>query len=133
MSSFFTPASQKKPEAITWRVLGTSVVIGKYVPEKKAQVLPEKDRKIAAFDLVRFVYFTAGSFAVKCCGADPPPRIRPLSRRGLGMCFPSLRMIGNGGAEQFQRCYRSLAPMGALYIFQNKKPEVLLTLPDFKW
>lgn len=70
MSSFFTPASQKKPEAITWRVLGTSVVIGKYVPEKKTQVLPEKNRKIAAFDLVCSALFPFRGLAVKCSGTD---------------------------------------------------------------
>lgn len=53
MASFFTPASQKKPEPITWRVLGTSLIVGKYVPAKHPQVLPETNRKIAAFDLVR--------------------------------------------------------------------------------
>ncbi|KAJ6092963.1 hypothetical protein N7486_008252 [Penicillium sp. IBT 16267x] len=50
-ASFFTPASQKKPKPITWRVLGTSLVVGKYTPETGPSTLPEKDRRIAAFDL----------------------------------------------------------------------------------
>lgn len=59
MASFFTPASQKKPEPITWRVLGTSLIVGKYIPEKNPQALPEKNRKIAAFDLVSRRQFPA--------------------------------------------------------------------------
>ncbi|KAJ6113659.1 Polynucleotide kinase 3 phosphatase [Penicillium sp. IBT 18751x] len=50
-ANFFTPASQKKPEPIKWRILGTSLIIGKYTPENNAPNLPKKDRKIAAFDL----------------------------------------------------------------------------------
>lgn len=50
-ANFFTPASQKKPEPIKWRILGTSLIIGKYTPEKYVQNLSEKNRKIAAFDL----------------------------------------------------------------------------------
>ncbi|KAJ5142000.1 hypothetical protein N7526_002995 [Penicillium atrosanguineum] len=50
-ANFFTPASQKKPEPIKWRILGTSLIIGKYTPENYTQDLSEKDRKIAAFDL----------------------------------------------------------------------------------
>ena len=52
MASFFTPASQKKSEPITWRVLGTSLIVGKCTPEKKTNTQPEKDKRIAAFDLV---------------------------------------------------------------------------------
>ncbi len=53
VANFFTPASQKKPEPITWRVLGTSLIVGKYVPEKSAsQTVSEQARKIASFDLV---------------------------------------------------------------------------------
>jgi hypothetical protein len=51
-ANFFTPVSQKKPEPIKWRVLGTSLIVGKFTPEKQTQNLPEKDRKVAAFDLV---------------------------------------------------------------------------------
>ncbi|KAJ5760149.1 hypothetical protein N7520_007305 [Penicillium odoratum] len=50
-ASFFTPASQKKPKPITWRILGTSLVIGKYTPENSTVKLPEKNRRVAAFDL----------------------------------------------------------------------------------
>jgi bifunctional polynucleotide phosphatase/kinase len=50
-ASFFTPLSQKKPEPIKWRILGTSLVIGRYTPEGYIQNFPEKNRKIAAFDL----------------------------------------------------------------------------------
>jgi len=52
--NFFTPASQKRPEPIRWRVLGTSLVVGKFTPEKHPQRPQEKDRKVAAFDLVSY-------------------------------------------------------------------------------
>ncbi|OKO93950.1 Bifunctional polynucleotide phosphatase/kinase [Penicillium subrubescens] len=52
VANFFTPASQKKPEPITWRILGTSLIVGKYVPEKSApQTVSEQARRIASFDL----------------------------------------------------------------------------------
>ncbi|CEJ54495.1 hypothetical protein PMG11_00803 [Penicillium brasilianum] len=52
VANFFTPASQKKPEPITWRILGTSLIVGKYVPEKSAsQTVSEHARRIASFDL----------------------------------------------------------------------------------
>ena len=53
-ANFFTPASQKKPEPIKWRILGTSLIIGKFTPENHTQTLPQKDRKVAAFDLVSY-------------------------------------------------------------------------------
>jgi bifunctional polynucleotide phosphatase/kinase len=49
-SNFFTPTSQKKPDPITWRVVGTSVVIGKQITGK--QVPKDGQRRIAGFDLV---------------------------------------------------------------------------------
>ncbi|KAJ5157492.1 uncharacterized protein N7482_008592, partial [Penicillium canariense] len=51
VATFFTPASQKKPEPITWRVLGTSLIIGKYVPAKSISAASEQARRIASFDL----------------------------------------------------------------------------------
>lgn len=54
VSSFFTPASQKKPEQITWRVVNNSAIIGKYVAEAERKQTAEKP-KVAAFDLVRVV------------------------------------------------------------------------------
>lgn len=53
-ANFFTPASQKKPEPIKWRVLGTSLIVGKFIPENHSQILSQKDRKVAAFDLVSY-------------------------------------------------------------------------------
>lgn len=58
VSNFFTPASQKKSGPITWRLIGTSVVIGKYSPEGYTQVLPKENRRIAAFDLVMLCSWT---------------------------------------------------------------------------
>lgn len=49
-SNFFTPTSQKKPNPITWRVIGTSAVIGKQIT---GNLVPtDKQRRIAGFDLV---------------------------------------------------------------------------------
>ncbi|KAJ6044595.1 hypothetical protein N7499_007097 [Penicillium canescens] len=50
VANFFTPASQKKPESITWRVIGTSVVIGKQTSENQVPSSSGK-RRIAGFDL----------------------------------------------------------------------------------
>lgn len=49
-SNFFTPTSQKKPSPITWRVIGTSAVIGRQITGNLLQ--PDKQRRIAGFDLV---------------------------------------------------------------------------------
>jgi len=55
VASFFTPASQKKPEKITWRILNNSLIIGRYStdPAEKRLTEPGTRRKIAAFDFVR--------------------------------------------------------------------------------
>ncbi|KAJ6020882.1 Polynucleotide kinase 3 phosphatase [Penicillium herquei] len=50
-ASFFAPASQKKPKPISWRIIGTELVVGKYTPQKTSNATSEKNRKIAAFDL----------------------------------------------------------------------------------
>ncbi|KAJ5736752.1 uncharacterized protein N7483_001877 [Penicillium malachiteum] len=50
-ASFFAPASQKKPKTISWRIIGTELVVGKYTPQKTSNTKTEKNRKIAAFDL----------------------------------------------------------------------------------
>jgi bifunctional polynucleotide phosphatase/kinase len=51
VSSFFTPASQKKPEKITWRIVKNSLVVGRYAKETDRKEGSEKP-KVAAFDLV---------------------------------------------------------------------------------
>ncbi|BAE57296.1 unnamed protein product [Aspergillus oryzae RIB40] len=51
VSSFFTPASQKKPEQITWRIVNNSLVVGKYAKKADHKQTIEKP-KVAAFDLV---------------------------------------------------------------------------------
>ncbi|KAJ5611599.1 Polynucleotide kinase 3 phosphatase [Penicillium herquei] len=52
-ASFFAPTSQKKPKPISWRIIGTELVVGKYTPQKTSNTTAEKNRKIAAFDMVR--------------------------------------------------------------------------------
>ncbi|KAJ5709949.1 Polynucleotide kinase 3 phosphatase [Penicillium malachiteum] len=50
-ASFFAPTSQKKPKPISWRIVGTELVVGKYTPQKTSDTTAEKNRKIAAFDM----------------------------------------------------------------------------------
>ena len=53
VASFFTPASQKGPQRITWRTVADSLLVAKYQPQRvqeDAQQFPKR-RKIAAFDL----------------------------------------------------------------------------------
>ncbi|KAL9119120.1 MAG: hypothetical protein Q9187_004323 [Circinaria calcarea] len=68
VASFFTPVSQKEPERVTWRVVESSLLVGRYSPSPAPKSTPEsatateggegkekgepvvKRRKIAAFD-----------------------------------------------------------------------------------
>ncbi|KAJ9197805.1 hypothetical protein DTO021D3_5436 [Paecilomyces variotii] len=61
VASFFTPASQKKPEKITWRILNNSLIIGRYStdPTEKRLTEPGTRRKIAAFDFDSTLIATA--------------------------------------------------------------------------
>lgn len=54
MASFFTPASQKHPDQLTWRIVNSSLLVGRYSPHATRQASDAlgKRRKIAAFDLV---------------------------------------------------------------------------------
>ncbi|KAF7620018.1 polynucleotide kinase 3'-phosphatase [Aspergillus flavus] len=58
VSSFFTPASQKKPEQITWRIVNNSLVVGKYAKKADHKQTIEKP-KVAAFDLDSTLVSTA--------------------------------------------------------------------------
>ena len=46
VASFFTPASKKEPDLITWRTVDNSLLVGRYKGP------PPRRRKIAAFDFV---------------------------------------------------------------------------------
>ncbi|KAF2018169.1 PNK3P-domain-containing protein [Aaosphaeria arxii CBS 175.79] len=49
VANFFTPASKKEPEKMTWRIVNESLLIGRY--NAAAQLIPKAGRrKIAAFD-----------------------------------------------------------------------------------
>lgn len=53
VANFFTPASQKPPENCKWRTVDQSLLIAKYEPSTTPDTatLPERRRRIAAFDL----------------------------------------------------------------------------------
>ncbi|KAJ5585232.1 Polynucleotide kinase 3 phosphatase [Penicillium hispanicum] len=101
VANFFAPTSQKKPEPITWRVIGTSAIIGKYVPENKAQNQPDKERRIAAFDLDSTLIRTASGKTFprsatdwKWWDATIPGRLRELDSEGYQVViFSNQKMI----------------------------------------
>ncbi|KAJ5894348.1 hypothetical protein N7495_006039 [Penicillium taxi] len=89
-ASFFTPASQKKPNPLTWRVIGSSVVIGKYTPEKQGPISQGKLQKVAAFDLDSTLIktksgntFPRSSDDWKWLDASVPGRLKDLSSEGF--------------------------------------------------
>jgi bifunctional polynucleotide phosphatase/kinase len=63
VANFFTPASKKEPEKMSWRIVNNSLLIGRYIASTAAQSATciKGKQEIAAFDFVR------------------PPRIRCLS------------------------------------------------------
>ncbi|KAL1996975.1 hypothetical protein VTN49DRAFT_7840 [Thermomyces lanuginosus] len=95
IASFFTPASQKKPEKITWRIVNKSLIVGKY-DNKSTSEQPErrdeeagKKRRIAAFDLDSTLITTASGnrFARnardwKWWHTSVPDRLRELTDKG---------------------------------------------------
>ncbi|KAL2013806.1 hypothetical protein VTN00DRAFT_1331 [Thermoascus crustaceus] len=91
VANFFAPASQKKPEKITWRILNNSLIIGKYATEHADKQRNEQGvkRKIAAFDFDSTLISTASGnkFARdandwKWWHAMVPNRIRELNDEG---------------------------------------------------
>ncbi|KAL5363801.1 polynucleotide kinase 3 phosphatase-domain-containing protein [Aspergillus floccosus] len=88
VSSFFTPASQRKPEKITWRIVKNSLVVGRYAKETDHKAGSEKP-KVAAFDLDSTLVSTASgntfpksSSDWKWWHATVPTRLRELSADG---------------------------------------------------
>ncbi|TGZ80341.1 polynucleotide kinase 3'-phosphatase [Ascodesmis nigricans] len=51
VDSFFTPVSQKPPTKTKWKVIGETLLTCRYEDPKQTQQLPEKNRKVAGFDL----------------------------------------------------------------------------------
>lgn len=91
IANFFTPASQKKPEKITWRIVNNSLIVGKYVTETAGKQRNDQGvkRKIAAFDFDSTLISTASGnkFARdakdwKWWHAKVPTRIRELNDEG---------------------------------------------------
>ncbi|KAF9886227.1 hypothetical protein FE257_011950 [Aspergillus nanangensis] len=88
VSSFFTPASQKKPEKISWRVVNNSLVAGKYAKESDRKQAAEKP-KVAAFDLDSTLVSTASGNTFPRNSSDwkwwhttVPSRLRQLIEDG---------------------------------------------------
>ncbi|KAJ5468617.1 hypothetical protein N7475_006369 [Penicillium sp. IBT 31633x] len=88
-ANFFTPTSQKKPEPITWRVIGTSVIIGKQITGKGAPSA-DKLRRIAGFDLDSTLIKTkSGNVFPKSAtdwqwwNAKVPGRLKELNAEGF--------------------------------------------------
>lgn len=55
VAAFFTPTSKKKSDHITWRIVGGSLVIGKYAPapdDNRQRTTENGKQRVAAFDLV---------------------------------------------------------------------------------
>lgn len=60
VNNFFTPASKKEPEEISWRVVNETLLLARYQPtvaDKADKPPSNKRRKIAAFDLVKMFDF----------------------------------------------------------------------------
>ena len=76
IATFFTPTSKKEPEKINWRILNSTLLIGKYTPKTvdKSAEPASKRRKVAAFDLVSpstdpECHVKAEFFLTHICGA----------------------------------------------------------------
>ena len=54
LTTFFTPASQKPPEKMSWQVVDTTLLVGRYANDGpgEGQEPAAVPRKVAAFDLV---------------------------------------------------------------------------------
>ncbi|KAJ5961007.1 Polynucleotide kinase 3 phosphatase [Penicillium vulpinum] len=88
-ANFFTPVSQKQPAPITWRVIGTSVIIGKQITGN-AVPFTKKPRRIAGFDLDSTLIKTkSGNVFPKSAtdwqwwNAKVPTRLRELNAEGF--------------------------------------------------
>jgi bifunctional polynucleotide phosphatase/kinase len=55
IANFFTPASKKEPEKMSWRIVNNSLLIGRYgvSAAAKSTTSIKSKQKIAAFDFVR--------------------------------------------------------------------------------
>ncbi|KAF1358366.1 PNK3P-domain-containing protein [Lizonia empirigonia] len=59
VASFFTPASKKEPEKMSWRVVKDSILVGRYNFSATVQSAIKVKRKIAAFDFDSTLITTA--------------------------------------------------------------------------
>ncbi|PTU19257.1 hypothetical protein P175DRAFT_0461841 [Aspergillus ochraceoroseus IBT 24754] len=94
-ASFFTPASQKKPEPFTWRIVKNSLVVGKYsigAEQKQSSTTP----KVAAFDFDSTLVSTASgnTFARnsadwKWWHASVPSKLKRLNSDGYHVVIMS--------------------------------------------
>ncbi|KAK2763909.1 hypothetical protein FQN54_009528 [Arachnomyces sp. PD_36] len=89
VSAFFTPASQKKPEKVTWRTVKNSLLVGKYSSDQTNNLGDGLKRRVAAFDLDSTLISTASknTFARnaddwKWWHAKVPGRVKELNSEG---------------------------------------------------
>lgn len=70
-ANFFAPLSQKKPEPISWRVVGKTLVVGKYTTEKEKKKDPACEKlRIAAFDMVSVLELQYQGVDLRMDGTD---------------------------------------------------------------
>ncbi|KAL2828693.1 polynucleotide kinase 3'-phosphatase [Aspergillus cavernicola] len=89
-NSFFTPASKKIPEPITWRIVNNSLVVGKYSADPNRDQKRATGRlKVAAFDFDSTLVSTAsgnkfprGSSDWKWWNKVVPSRLKDLDASG---------------------------------------------------
>ena len=94
MAGFFTPASKKEPEKITWLVVKGTLLVARSALQSEKETEARSPRLIAAFDLVHDL--------VQGCSLGQTTgliRVRTLrsSRPNKAADFPRTRPTGNGG------------------------------------
>ncbi|RMZ84393.1 hypothetical protein DV738_g636, partial [Chaetothyriales sp. CBS 135597] len=88
VANFFKPASQKDPDKLSWRVVGNSLIIGRYGPSGPLPQGRTTPVKIAAFDLDDTIVSPTGSKWARGAESwmwwDPsvPSRLRSLHDQG---------------------------------------------------
>ena len=124
VSSFFTPASQKVPERLTWRIVDRSLIVAKYDAshsDVRSQSI-STPRRIAAFDLDDTVIKPTGAKWARSATSwkwwDPcvPGKLRELHRDGFlvvllsNQAIVSLKDQDTTSLRNFKSCMGSMLP-----------------------